>query len=351
MKSFRFQRSTLPLACLVAAAVVAFAVAAVGQSGRKGDTKRIEPVKPVPHDPLPPRPDAPPEQKPETIRITSDLVTIVVTVSSGNPAADGILSDSDFEVLEDGVPQSIANFARDADVPLRLVMLYDTSLSVAQRLSFERRAAARFFERVIRPQDQAALFAVDTDITVLQEFTNQVQLLVNATNQLRAKGATSLYDGIYLASEYLQPSKGRHLVIIVSDGGDTTSHKDLKEATARAQKGDVVVYSVFTGFRASENLRDLAAERALTSLGNETGGEVFYPGTTPGIHGEEVDEQSLAQLDATFALLAQQLRTQYTLGFYSSNDARDGGYRKLTVRVKKAGYTARARTGYYAPKG
>jgi Ca-activated chloride channel family protein len=351
MKSDRFRRSTLPLACLVAAAVVAFAVAAVAQSGRPGDTKRkAPPVKPVPHDPLPPRPDTEPEQKPETIRINSDLVTIVVSVSSGNPAADGALADSDFEVLEDGVPQSLANFARDADLPLRMVMLYDTSLSVAQRLSFERRAAARFFERVMRPQDQAALFAVATDITVLQEFTNQVSLLVNATHQLRAKGATSLYDGIYLASDYLQPSKGRHVVIIVSDGGDTTSHKDLKEAAARAQKADAVVYSVFTGVRASQNLRDLAAERALTALASETGGEVFYPGTTPGIHGEEVDEQSLAQLDATFALLAQQLRTQYTLGFYSSNDARDGGYRKLTVRVKKAGYTARARTGYYAPK-
>jgi len=347
MKSVRFRRSTLALACLVAAAVVTWAWA---QSGRPGDTKRQTPVKPVPHDPLPPRPATEPEQKPETIRINSDLVTIVVSVSSGNPAADGALIDSDFEVLEDGVPQSIANFARDADLPLRMVMLYDTSLSVAQRLSFERRAAARFFERVMRTQDQAALFAVATDITVLQEFTNQVPSLVNATNQLRAKGATSLYDGIYLASEYLQPSKGRHVVIIVSDGGDTTSHKDLKEAAARAQKADAVVYSVFTGFRASQNLRDLAAERALTALASETGGEVFYPGTTPGIHGEEVDEQSLAQLDATFALLAQQLRTQYTLGFYSSNDARDGGYRKLTVRVKKAGYTARARTGYYAPK-
>jgi Ca-activated chloride channel homolog len=350
MKLVRFRRSTLPLACLVAAAVVTWAVAAVAQSGRPGDTKRKAPVKPVPHDPLPPRPDTQPEQKPETIRINSDLVTIVATVSSGNPAADGALSESDFEVLEDGVPQSVANFARDADVPLRLVMLYDTSLSVAQRLSFERRAAARFFERVMRPQDRAALFAVATETTVLQEFTNQVPLLVNATNQMRAKGATSLYDGIYLASEYLQPSKGRHVVIIVSDGGDTTSHKDLKEATARAQKADAVVYSVFTGFRESQNLRDLAAERALTSLASETGGEVFYPGTTPGIHGEEVDEQSLAQLDAAFTLLAQQLRTQYTLGFYSSNDARDGGYRKLTVRVKKAGYTARARTGYYAPK-
>jgi len=343
------RRSTLAIACLISVMAASIALA---QSGRTGDTKRKPPPKPVPHDPLPPRPDVQDQQqKPETIRINSDLVTVIVTVSSSNPAANSDLTAGDFEILEDDVPQSIANFARDADVPLRLVMLYDTSLSVAQRLNFERRAAARFFERVIRNQDQAALFSVATETTVLQEFTNQVALLVNATNQLHAKGATSLYDGIYLASEYLQPSKGRHVVLIVSDGGDTTSRKDLKEATARAQKADAVVYSVFTGSSASQNLRDLAAERALMALANETGGEVFYPGGTPGVHGDEVDEQSLAQLDGTFAQLAQQLRTQYTLGFYSSNDARDGGYRKLTVRVKRPGCTARARTGYYAPKG
>src|SRR5262245_22084803 len=138
----RLRRYSPAVACLAAAVAVSIAF---GQSGRTGDTKRKPPapVKPVPHDPLPPRPDTQQDQKPETIRINSDLVTVVVTVSSDNPAANSELSQNDFEILEDGVPQSIANFARDADLPLRLVMLYDTSLSVAQRLNFERRTAAR----------------------------------------------------------------------------------------------------------------------------------------------------------------------------------------------------------------
>jgi hypothetical protein len=201
----------------------------------------------------------------------------------------------------------------------------------------------------MRTQDQAALFAVATDITVLQEFTNQVPLLVNATNQMRAKGATSLYDGIYLASEYLQPSKGRHVVIIVSDGGDTTSHKDLKEAAARAQKADAVVYSVLYRVSSSQNLRDLAAERALTALVRRLAVRGFYPGTTPESTVRKwTSSRSLSSMPLLRSLPNSCGRS--TRSILLSNDARDGGYRKLTVRVKKAGYTARARTGYYAPK-
>ena len=130
----------------------------------------------------------------DTIRINSDLVNVVVTIAGRPSNASLDLKPEDFEILEDGAPQEIANFSRDADQPLKLVMLFDTSLSVAQVLNFERRAAARFFERVIRPQDRAAVFSVSTDVVVLQEFTNKVPLLVDATRQLRAQGATSLYD-------------------------------------------------------------------------------------------------------------------------------------------------------------
>ncbi|HZN10461.1 MAG TPA: VWA domain-containing protein [Blastocatellia bacterium] len=321
---------------------------APGQSGRgRSDEKRQRPVKPVPPTPLPAPPGGPQAPKAETIRINSDLVTVIVSVSGGA----GALGESDFEVLEDGVPQTISNFARDEQVPLRLIMLFDTSMSVAQRLGFERRAAARFLERVMRPQDRAALFAFATEVAVLQDFTNQVPLLVNAMRQLHARGATSLYDAIYLASDYVRAAPGRHVVIIVSDGGDTTSAKPLREALAAAQQADAMIFAVFTGYQASQNLRDLAAERALGTLTGETGGEVYYPRVTPGLHGEEIDEQSLNELDAAFARLAEQLRTQYTLGYYSTNDARDGGFRKLAVRVKQPGYATRARAGYYAPKG
>src|SRR5262249_39844537 len=146
------------------------------------------------------------------------------------------------------------------------------------RINFERRAAARFFERVIRPQDRAAVFSVSTDVVVLQEFTNKIPLLVEATRQLKAQGWTSLYDAIYLASDYLKYSQGRRVIVIVSDGGDTTSARNLLEALDHAQKSDSVIFAVFTGNPwSSENLRDLAGERALETLTKETGGDMFKP--------------------------------------------------------------------------
>jgi Ca-activated chloride channel homolog len=288
----------------------------------------------------------------ETIRINSDLVNVVVSIGGKSSNGSLDLKQEDFEILEDGASQEIANFSRDADQPLKLVMLFDTSLSVTQRLNFERRAAARFFERIIRPQDRAAVFSVSTEVVVLQDFTNKIPLLIEATRQLRAQGATSLYDGIFLASDYLKKAEGRRVIVIVSDGGDTTSNKGLLEALAQAQKSDAVIFAIFTGNPwPSQNLRDLAAERALESLTGETGGEVLRPKLPTGRQpGEETDDMSLKELERTFASLAEQLRTQYVLGFFSTNEKRDGSFRKLSVRIKKPDYTARARTGYYAPK-
>lgn len=290
------------------------------------------------------------ETEEETLKIESNFVTVVtgISVKSGTPIAK--LNQEDFEISEDGVPQEIATFARNDDVPLRLIMLFDTSSSVKNQLHFERRAAAKFFERLLRSQDQAALFSVSTDVTVIQDFTNKPRQLTDATKMLQAKGATSLYDAIYLAAGYLKLAQGRRIIVIVSDGGDTTSRAKLADALQQAQGADVVIFNVFTGLITnSQNIRDLAAERAMQTLTSETGGEIYAPKMA--LNGAEIDEdQSLKNLDAAFEQLAEQLRTQYTLRFYSTNDARDGKFRKLTVKIKKDGYKVRARAGYYAPK-
>jgi Ca-activated chloride channel family protein len=339
---------------------------AFSQSGRgqQPESKKQPPDKPKPPGPTPKirEPENLPQRKEnggkdsvETIRINSDLVNVVVSIAGGQPTSLLDLKQEDFEILEDGAPQEIANFSRNADQPLRMVMLFDTSMSVAQALDFERRAAARFFERVIRPQDRAAVFSVSTDVVVLQEFTNKVPLLINAIRQLDAQGATSLYDGIYLAADYIKNARGRRVIVIVSDGGDTTSANSLLDALAQTQKSDALIFAVFTGNPwHSQNLRDLAAERALETLTGETGGEVLKPRLAPrknrSRYDDETDELSIKELDRAFTDLAEQLRTQYVLGFYSTNEKRDGSFRKLSVRIKKAGYQARARTGYYAPK-
>ncbi len=345
------------LSCLFAALWCAPFLHSHAQSGRnKQEEKR--PVKPVPLPPLPKPPVSAPEQKEEAIRINTDLVNVVTTIITlpGAPAGAkaSALQREDFEVLEDGLPQEVTLFARESEAPLRLVMLFDTSLSVMQRLGFEKKAAAKFFERLIRPQDQAAIFSFSTDVVLQQEFTNRVPLLINATKQLKAAGATSLYDGIYLAANYLKPARGRHVIVLITDGGDTTSSKTLKTALAQTQGVDGVIYAIYTGgLWNSQNLRDLAAERALAALTKETGGEVYHPklfandDATP----DENHDNALKELDAAFTKLADELRTQYILGFYSSNETRDGGFRKLEVKIKKPGFSARARAGYYAPKG
>ncbi|HMZ18649.1 MAG TPA: VWA domain-containing protein, partial [Blastocatellia bacterium] len=319
-------------ALLIAALFVIAPAPTNGQSGRTPqDPKPKKPEIVPPNTPQPkvrtPEqiPQNPPKKDDEdTIRINSDLVTVITSISKKSPTASLSLTREDFEILEDGVPQEIANFTRDADQPLNLVVLFDTSLSVTQKFNFERKATAKFFERVMRPQDRAALFSVSTDVTIVQDFTNKIPLLVNATKLLKPQGATSLYDGIYLAADYLKAAQGRRVIVIISDGGDTTSNKGLLDALKHAQQADVVIYSVYTGnFGFSQNLRDLAGERAMETLANETGAEVFRPKATPGTQGDSTDEQSLKELDLVFADLAEQLRTQFILGFFSTNEARD----------------------------
>ncbi len=290
------------------------------------------------------------ENEEETLKIESNFVTVVAGVSVKTGTSISKLNQDDFEVFEDDIPQEIATFARTDDVPLRLIMLFDTSSSVKSQLHFERRAAAKFFERLLRSQDQAALFSVSTDVMVIQDFTNKPRQLTDATKLLQAKGATSLYDAIYLAAGYLKLAQGRRIIVIVSDGGDTTSRAKLSDALQQAQASDVVIFNVFTGLITnSQNIRDLAAERAMQTLTSETGGEIYAPKMA--LNGAEIDEdQSLKNLDEAFEQLADQLRTQYTLRFYSTNDARDGKFRRLNVKVKKDGYKVRARAGYYAPK-
>lgn len=345
-----------------AATILIFALSTFAQSGHapapKKNNQPTQPAPPVKSQPqlqLPgPGSDGEKAQKKdeieETLKIDSNLVTVVTGISAGQNSPSTKLNQEDFEILEDGVPQELASFARTDDVPLRLIMLFDTSSSVKNQLHFERRAAAKFFERLLRPQDQAALFAVSTDVTVIQDFTNKTRQLTDATKVLQAKGATSLYDAIYLAAGYLKLTQGRRILVIVSDGGDTTSRAKLSEALQQAQAADVVIFNLFTGLITnSQNIRDLAAERAMQTLTSETGGEIYAPKMA--LNGTEIDEdKSLKNLDEAFEQLAEQLRTQYTLRFYSTNDIRDGKFRRLSVKVKKPGYKVRARAGYYAPK-
>lgn len=337
------------LTCLLAVLLSLPVFHSQAQSGRNSKTDDKRP-KPVPLPPLPKPPTKAPGEE-EAIRINTDLVNVVTSIVPPAGVKPTDLKLEDFEILEDGVPQELTNFGRESEAPLRLVMLFDTSLSVTQRLGFEKKAAAKFFERVLRPQDQAAIFSFSTEVVLLQEFTNRVPALVNATKQLKVQGATSLYDGIYLAADYLKPAKGRRVIVLITDGGDTTSSKTLKTALQQVQGVDGVIFAIYTGrLWNSQNLRDIAAERALEALAKDTGGQVYQPKLTMNDDLTHDEDQAVKELDIAFAQLADELRTQYILGFYSTNEARDGRFRKLEVKIKRPGFGVRARSGYYAPK-
>ncbi|MCS6817789.1 MAG: VWA domain-containing protein [Blastocatellia bacterium] len=295
------------------------------------------------HRPQPPeseKPSVPLPQEPtspEIISLHSDLV--LVTVGVLGPRGEWVtgLGPDDFEILEDGVPQQIAFFSGEAALPLRLVVLVDTSLSVKNRLEFEKQAVARFFRSVMRPRDLAALISVSTEPVLRQNFTEDVAQLVSAVRGLKAEGATALYDALVVAAEHLATIEGRRAIVILSDGRDTVSRATLGQALRRVQEVGATVYAINVDEPLSANVRDLIGETSLELLARQTGGEVFSP--------TQVEE-----LDPIFARLVEQLRTQYVLGFYSTNEARDGAFRRLTVRVKRDGVIARARAGYYAPR-
>lgn len=286
------------------------------------------------------------QQDEKPIRLSSDLVTVLTSVSDtlGNHV-DNLTMD-DFQLFEDGKPQQISGLYREDQMPLRLVFLFDTSLSIRHRFDFEQRAAARFFREVMSPKDQAAIISVSTDPRMEVQFTSDVNRLVDTLSHLNPGGATSLYNSMVEAAQYLHPSEGRHVIVLLSDGDDTSSSASLEEALTAVQKSDAVIYAVHsTGIPESANDRDLGGELTLKGMCKDTGGEAFFPP----IYRDQQKEGR--DLDNIYKQLAADVRAQYVLTYYSRNETRDGRFRIVKVESKRPGLQVRSRTGYYAPSG
>ncbi len=318
--------------------------------------------------PAPPKPQPPPEaqgrrsvsapagdsrprrvgeepQDENPLRLKADLVTVItsVTDSSGNQFND--LTQNDFQLYEDNKLQDIAGFYREGQIPLRLIFLFDTSSSIRHRFEFEQRAAAQFFRNVMRPGDQAALMSVSTESRIELQFTPDVDQLVSAIGQLRAQGATALYDGMISAARYLRPSEGRHVMVVLSDGSDTVSTSTLAQALAEAQKSDVAIYGVHsTGVAPSASVQDLAGEFVMKAMCEDTGGRAFFPPIY------EDQKKEARDLDEIYKRLAAEVRAQFVLTYYSKSEAKPGTFRPIRVEVKRPGVQVRARRGYYTAK-
>ena len=270
----------------------------------------------------------------DIVRITSTLVPVPASVVDVRGVAVTNLKLEDFELRIDGQPNVISDLSR-AETPVRMAMLFDNSGSLSEFREFEKRAAVRFFRNVLRPVDQAAVFSVSTDVTLAEPLTNDARRLESTIAGFgKPEGATSLFDAIIQAGAYLKPYPGRRIIVIVSDGEDTTSRADFDTTLQRALADDCQIYVVQTGLYENANVRALAAERRMEEFASQTGGAAYIP-------------RSAEDLDSAFAQIAADLAQQYILSYYPAADKRDGHYHVIAVSVKTRSNTrVRARKGF-----
>ena len=312
-------------------------------SGLPGKTPEAKPSGQPPVESRPRRVNEDEGQDDEAIRLSTDLVTVITSVTDtlGNHVND--LTQKDFVVYEDGVAQEIAGLYRENDLPLKLIFLFDASTSIRHRFDFEQRAAAQFFRQVIKPGDQGALISVSTDAKMEAQFTSNVEELVNTLARLKPQGATALYNALIDAAKYIRPAEGRRVLVVLSDGTDTSSGATLAQALTEVQKSDVVIYGVHsTGVAPSANVQDLAGEFVLKAISEDTGGRSFFPAV------QEDQKKEVRELEEVYRRIAAELRAQYVLTYYStSTKAKPGDFRTIKVEAKRPGVQVRSRKGYY----
>jgi len=274
-------------------------------------------------------------QDDNVVRIKTELVTVLVSVTDQKGNLISNLTKDDFELTENSIPQENFTVAKENTAPLRLVVLFDTSVSVKPKIKFQQQAATKFFRSVLRPVDQAALLSFNHDVVVEKGFTSDVEALADAARSLKAKGSTALYDAIYLASQQLEKISGRRVIVIISDGANVISKTTLDTALKMAERVDAVIYGIYTATRLEE-FGATTGDKELEKICERTGGEVFFP-------------NDINDLDESFNRLAAVVRAQYVLTFYPNNE-QGGNYRALKVNVKNPSLRVKARKGYYASK-
>lgn len=270
-----------------------------------------------------------------------DLVSLSVTATAGGKYVSD-LTVEDFTVLEDGRPQELRFFER-AQTPLAVSLLIDSSASMRAELPLAQQAASDFVAR-LRPGDVAQVVDFDRRVQVLQPFTSDRAALEGAIQRVRPSGSTSMYNAVYIALQELaalpQPSPEelrRDVIIVLSDGEDTTSLVTFDSVLDSAKRSKSVIYTIGLGSTGGVmRSREADPEFALRALAQETGGRLFLTRTG-------------AALPDIYTQIADELASQYVVGYVSSN-TQPSGYRRITVRVARPGVQARTRAGYYAGK-
>src|SRR5664279_5252077 len=322
--------------------VVLAAAGAIGQNTVPRPPNASKPVTTaVPHPPEKQQ-TLPAEEPNSTIRVNVKLVNVFSTVTTASGAPVSTLKQEDFLVFEDGKPQKIAVFQRESELPLSIVIAIDTSLSTRNNQKLELESARRFSHAILRPIDGISLFQFSEVVDQLTPFTADGRVIDKGISRVHSGAATALYDTLYLGSDALMERRGRKVMVIITDGGDTVSKSSYQDAVREAQQAEVILYSIIIVPIESNAGRDIGGEHALIQLSRDTGGKYFYAGSTE-------------QLDAVFNQISEELRTQYLIAYYPNQRLSDSEYRRIEIKVDPAtkDYTdpsslqVRHRTGYY----
>lgn len=276
----------------------------------------------------------------ETLRIDVDLVNVLFTVEDRKRGFVTALDENSFRVYENDRRESISNFSKESDLPLTVALLIDTSGSVRDKLMFERDAAVEFFKSTLRRRkDKGLLIAFDSGIDLVQDYTDDPDLLARSAGNVRSGGGTSLLDAMFLAAtQKLANQPGRKVIILISDGDDNSSRTGIEETLRAVQQSDAVVYAISTNSAALGGTVESAhGDKMLKRFAEGTGGRVLFP-------------RKLGDVTASFVSIGEELRSQYSIGYHSSNPQRDGTFRRIRIETTNKSLRVRARPGYYAGK-
>jgi Ca-activated chloride channel homolog len=340
-------RSGLRIASLFAVSFYLFFIGTYAQN--TNETRKVEDRDPKAKPSL--NSKTPPEtrekQKGYTIGVNVDLVLMYTSVFDKKGQFVGGLKKDNFRIFEDGVEQQIASFAQE-DVPISMGIILDLSGSMRGKIDQVNRAALAFIQ-ASNPQDQVFLVGFNEEVELLQDFTGDIDEITDTLQNVVVMGGTALYDAIYLGVQKAHTGKrSKKAVVVITDGEDRDSFYKLDELVSIVQESDVQVFCI--GFLNSAPEKSIfgrwsksvpeKAHDALQRVAEETGGKAYFPDKVTDIH-------------PIVAEIASELRNQYSIGYFSTNSARDGSWRRVNIDLDKKIAPAnqiRYRRGYYAPK-
>jgi Ca-activated chloride channel family protein len=280
----------------------------------------------------------------QTLKVDVQLVQLPVAVIDRDGRAVNGLTKQSFEVFEDGVQQEITFFRRE-DIPVSVGLLIDNSASMhnkRQRVN----AAALAFARESNPQDETFIVGFDDEVFLDQDFTNNIDDLTKAFSKIDTRGQTAVYDAISLSVNHVrQGRKDKKALLLISDGEDNASRYNFETALESLRKADVILYAIGLLDEPEQHggifrkVPESKVKETLTRFAQATGGQAYFP-------------KSVDEVDQLCRSIAHDLRNQYMIGYSSSNNAADGSWRRISVRLTDrmaTRFTVRAKPGYYAP--